>query len=73
MMSPQAENTVSKELLKKRDDKYQISSDSLASSRANINVPPEILNTCADYWKQSGKGFAIDVLETELKTTAPFP
>lgn len=72
LMSPQPENTVSKELVKKRDEKYQISSDSLISSRVNI-VPPEILSTCADHWKQSGKGFAIDVVETEMKTTAPFP
>ncbi|KAL2931004.1 Oil body-associated protein 2A [Bienertia sinuspersici] len=72
MMAPQAENTVSKELVKKRDEKYQISSDTLISSRSNIE-PPEILNSFADHWKISGKGFAIDVLETDINTIAPFP
>ncbi|XP_021749381.1 oil body-associated protein 2A-like [Chenopodium quinoa] len=72
MMSPQPESTICAEMVKKRDEKYQISSDNLISSRANI-APPENLNSYADHWKQSGKGFAIDIQEMEMKTTAPLP
>ncbi|KAI9127360.1 hypothetical protein K1719_001919 [Acacia pycnantha] len=27
----------------------------------------------ADYWKQHGKDFSIDIEKTEMKRTAPFP
>lgn len=74
MMSPQAVNLgiVKPELLQRRDDKYNISSDSLKKSRLEI-PEPEWLNPNADYWKNSGKGFAIDIEQTEMKTRAPFP
>ena len=74
MMSPQeAELGIIKiDLVKKRDDKYKMSTDALKKSRASL-VQPESMNRMADYWKHSGKGFAIDVEETQMKTTAPFP
>ncbi|KMT03867.1 hypothetical protein BVRB_8g188380 [Beta vulgaris subsp. vulgaris] len=72
MMSPQSESTVSTELVKKRDERYQITTQNLISSRADI-TPSENLISYADHWKQSGKGFAIDVHEAKMKTTAIFP
>lgn len=74
MMSPQAVNLgmVKPELLQKRDDKYNISSDALKTSRVEI-AEPEWLNPQADYWKQHGKGFKIDVETTEMNRRAPFP
>lgn len=74
MMSPQAVNLgmVKPELLQRRDDKYNISSDALKKSRLEI-PEPEWLNPNADYWKNSGKGFAIDIEQTEMKTRASFP
>ncbi|KAH9618209.1 hypothetical protein KSS87_010875 [Heliosperma pusillum] len=73
MVSPQSESTVSEEVVKKRDDKYQISSQKLMSSRTDIKSS-EILISYADHWKQSGKGFAIDVRQVEMNTgILPFP
>lgn len=74
MMSPQeAELGIIKiDLVKKRDDKYKMSTDALKKSRASL-VLPESMNRMADYWKHAGKGFAMDVEETQMKTTAPFP
>lgn len=68
MMSPQAVNLgmVKAELLQKRDDKYNVSSDALKTSRVEL-PEPEWLNPQADYWKQHGKGFKIDVETTEMK------
>ncbi|KAK2447511.1 histone acetyltransferase [Trifolium repens] len=74
MMSPQAVSPglVRPELLHERDSKYNISSESLKSSR--IEIPePEMINPMADYWKQHGKGFVIDFEQTEMKKRAPFP
>ncbi|XP_061342765.1 oil body-associated protein 2A-like [Gastrolobium bilobum] len=74
MMSPQAVSPglVRPELLHERDAKYNISSESLASSRLEI-LEPEMINPMADYWKHHGNGFAIDFEETEMKLRAPFP
>ncbi|KAL8090912.1 oil body-associated protein 2C [Apium graveolens] len=68
MMSPQAVNLgmVKPELLKKRDDKYNVSSEALKTSRVEL-PEPEWLNPQADYWKQHGKGFKIDVETMEMK------
>ncbi|XP_027339479.1 oil body-associated protein 2C-like [Abrus precatorius] len=74
MMSPQAVSggVVKAELVHERDAKYNISSESLKSSR--IEIPePEMINPMADYWKQHGKGFVIDIEETLMKLRAPFP
>ncbi|CAK9182517.1 unnamed protein product [Ilex paraguariensis] len=74
MMSPQPVNwgIITPDLVKKRDEKYNISSDNLKISRVEI-PEPEWINPNADYWKQDGKGFAIDIEPTEMKTGAPFP
>jgi len=74
MMSPQAvgPGVVRPELVVERDAKYIISSESLKSSRLEI-PEPEMINPLADYWKQHGKGFAIDIEETQMKLRAPFP
>lgn len=63
---------VKPELIKKRDDKYNILTDAIAQGRIEI-AEPEWLNPTADYWKQHGKGFAIDIEKTEMKLRAPFP
>lgn len=76
MMSPQGVNAgqVRPDLLKSRDDKYKMySSEELKESRLEIEEP-EWLNPNADYWKQHGKGFALDVLEMDMKCmSTPFP
>ncbi|KAL0310596.1 UNVERIFIED_CONTAM: Oil body-associated protein 2C [Sesamum angustifolium] len=74
MMSPQPVNLgmVNPDLIVKRDDKYNISSEALKNAR--IEIPePEWINPQADYWKQHGVGFFIDVETTEMKKTVPFP
>ncbi|KAJ4823898.1 hypothetical protein Tsubulata_026742 [Turnera subulata] len=74
MMSPQAVNMgmIKPELIQKRDNKYNISTDALQKTRMEI-AEPEWLNPQADYWKQHGKGFAIDIVPTDMKLRAPFP
>ncbi|KAL5732286.1 Oil body-associated protein 2B [Ranunculus cassubicifolius] len=74
MLSPQAVNLgmVHPVLLEKRDAKYGISSAHLMQSRMEL-PEPEWINPRADYWKQAGKGFAIDVEQTEMKRLTPFP
>lgn len=74
MMSPQAVNLgmVKPELLARRDKKYNISSDAMKGSRVEI-AEPEWINPQADYWKQHGKGFAVDLQATEMKKITPFP
>lgn len=74
MMSPQAVNMgrISPTMVAKRDNKYNISSEAMSKSR--IEIPePEWINPQADYWKQHGKGFAVDINSTEMKKTVPFP
>ncbi|KAL7089209.1 hypothetical protein ACP275_13G174900 [Erythranthe tilingii] len=74
MTSPQVLNmgTVTPELVRKRDDKYKISSDELSKTRIDIAVP-ESTTRYADYWMMTGKGFAVDLQQTQMKSTAPFP
>lgn len=74
MMSPQGVKMgkVWPDMVKRRDDKYRISSEELKSSRVEIEEP-EWINPNADYWKQSGKAFAIDVQQVPMKLRAPFP
>lgn len=75
MMSPQGVNLgmVAPELVKKRDEKYGISSKDLEKTRMDIAGPETSMNPYANYWMQTGKGFAIDVELTDMKKTAPFP
>ncbi|KAL6963028.1 hypothetical protein U1Q18_037993 [Sarracenia purpurea var. burkii] len=74
MMSPQPVDSgmVKPDLVEKRDQKYNISTNDLKASRVEI-PESEWINPVADYWKQHGKGFAIDVEPTEIKKRAPFP
>ncbi|KAI7999751.1 Oil body-associated protein 2A [Camellia lanceoleosa] len=74
MMSPQDVNTgiVKPELVKKRDEKYKISSENMKNSRANIETPKE-MNPYADYWIKTGKGFAVDIEKAPMELRAPFP
>ncbi|KAM7260587.1 hypothetical protein ACFE04_011260 [Oxalis oulophora] len=74
MMSPQAVGfgVVEPELVEKRDKKYGISSETLKASRLEIDEP-EWINPQADYWKQHGVGFAIDIETVKMKKRAPFP
>ncbi|KAJ4901547.1 hypothetical protein Rs2_15498 [Raphanus sativus] len=74
MMSPQDVNMgkIKPGLLKKRDDEYGISTESLKTSRADI-VGLEMKNPMADYWVHHGKGLAVDIIETDMKKCAPFP
>lgn len=74
MVSPQAVSPglVRPDLVHERDDKYNISTESIKKSRVEI-PEPEMINPLADYWKQHGKGFVIDFEETEMKKRAPFP
>ncbi|KAM3361982.1 oil body-associated protein 2A [Capsicum galapagoense] len=75
MMSPQGVNLgmVAPELVKKRDESYGISSKDLEEKRVDIAGPETTMNPYANYWMQTGKGFAIDVELTDMKKTAPFP
>ncbi|XP_057537372.1 oil body-associated protein 2A-like [Amaranthus tricolor] len=74
MMSPQGEveGMVKAPLLQQRDQKYGISSIKLSDLRVDI-TGPTFINPNADYWKKHGKGFAIDVITSEMKKVTPFP
>ncbi|CAN8245997.1 unnamed protein product [Cochlearia groenlandica] len=74
MMSPQNVNMgkIQPGLLKKRDDEYGISTNSLKESRVGI-MGPGRKNPVADYWVHHRKGLAIDIAETDMKKFAPFP
>ncbi|OUZ99449.1 hypothetical protein BVC80_1801g26 [Macleaya cordata] len=74
MMSPQGVNMgmVKPDLVQKRDEKYNISSDDLKKLRLGIEET-EWINPQADYWKKTGKGFAMDVERTDMKLITPFP
>ncbi|XP_051125519.1 oil body-associated protein 2A-like [Andrographis paniculata] len=74
MVSPQDVDAgkVKPELIKQRDQKYNVSSEDLRKAREGFGVS-EARKSYADYWVKTGKGFAIDVKTTEIKTTAPFP
>ncbi|KAL4627341.1 hypothetical protein ACB092_05G159000 [Castanea dentata] len=66
MMSPHAVN-----LGQVSPQQYNISIEALRASRVEI-AGPEWINLQADYWKQHGKGFAIDIKSTDMKLSAPF-
>ncbi|WCJ27280.1 hypothetical protein M5689_009039 [Euphorbia peplus] len=72
MVSPQGVNLgmISPALIAKRDAKYNISTEAMIHSRVEI-AEPEWLNPQADYWKQHGKGFALDIEPIEMKTKEP--
>ncbi|CAG7887017.1 unnamed protein product [Brassica rapa] len=74
MVSPQdvSLGRIKPELVKKRDEEHGISTESLKPSREGI-YGPEKKNLIADYWVRFRTGFAIDVVETDMKRTAPFP
>ncbi|XP_068667416.1 oil body-associated protein 2B-like [Aristolochia californica] len=74
MMSPQGVNMglVKPELLNSRDNKYKVSNEKLRKARIEIEEP-EWINPRADHWKNTRKGFAIDVNQTQMKLRAPFP
>ncbi|XP_006356125.1 uncharacterized protein [Solanum tuberosum] len=74
MMSPQPVDLgiVKIGLVKKRDDKYNISTDAMKTARADLSERTR-LNPRADYWVEHGKGFMIDVEDVEMKKIAPFP
>ncbi|KAF5738284.1 hypothetical protein HS088_TW13G01180 [Tripterygium wilfordii] len=74
MMSPQAVSLgmVKPDLVLKRDAKYGISTEAIRDSRVEFEEP-EWINPNADYWKQHGKGFVVDIEPTEMKKIAPFP
>ncbi|XP_010549443.1 PREDICTED: oil body-associated protein 2C [Tarenaya hassleriana] len=74
MMSPQAvdRGVIRPELVKSRDEKYKISTDELKHRRAEI-AEPEWINPMADYWKQHGKCFLLDIVPVEMNRNAPFP
>lgn len=59
-------------VVKKRDDKYGISTGAIKVARADLPEPTH-LNPRVDYWVKHGKGFAIDVEDVEMKTIALFP
>ncbi|GFS42390.1 histone acetyltransferase [Actinidia rufa] len=74
MFSPQP-GMVRPDLVEKRDNKYNISTHALKTSRVEI-PEPEWINPWADYWKQhleAGKGFAVEVQPAEMKKRVPFP
>ena len=73
-MSPQGVNLgkIDPELVNKRDDKYNISTEAIKESGLEIEEPEWIIPQ-ADYWKRHGKGFVIDIEQTEMKLRAPFP
>ncbi|KAM3700650.1 hypothetical protein ACB098_05G112600 [Castanea mollissima] len=66
MMSPHAVN-----LGQVSPQQYNISTEALRASRVEI-AGPEWINLQADFWKQHGKGFAIDIKSTDMKLSAPF-
>lgn len=74
MMSAQGvmAGRVKAELVQKRDEEYSISTEALRDSRVEIEEP-EWINPQADYWKQHGKGFAIDIHPSHINLRAPFP
>ncbi|GJZ35809.1 oil body-associated protein 2A-like protein [Tanacetum coccineum] len=74
MLSPQDEVQcrVNPELVKKRDDKYNISTDAIRGSRTDI-MGPQRLHPMADYWREHKKCHAIDVESTEMKKITAFP
>ncbi|XP_076923016.1 oil body-associated protein 2A-like [Bidens hawaiensis] len=73
MMSPQIVNmgVIKPELVHVRDNKFKISTEELKKSRANIPVSNPGNARVADYWMHIGKGFAIDIEQSEMKMKEP--
>lgn len=71
MMSPQGvgQGVLRTELVKNRDEKYNISTDQL-HQRAVI-AEPEWINPMTDYWKQHGQCF--DIVTVEMNHDEQFP
>ncbi|KAK9064305.1 hypothetical protein SSX86_015685 [Deinandra increscens subsp. villosa] len=69
MMSPQIVNmgVINPELVHLRDNKFKISTDELRKSRANIPVSKPGNARVADYWMHTGKCFAVDIEEGDMK------
>ncbi|CAM6034407.1 unnamed protein product [Sphagnum compactum] len=74
MMSPQEHplGQIPEEMIKKRDAKYGLSTSELKASRADIEGPT-VLHPLADYWKHTGKGWAVDLKEVEFKANGSQP
>ncbi|KAL8236083.1 hypothetical protein R6Q59_017164 [Mikania micrantha] len=70
MMSPQC--MVKEELVKKREDKYNMSTTAIRGSRTDI-MGPDRLNAMADYWREHKKCLGIEVESTEMKKMTMFP
>ncbi|KAK9055938.1 hypothetical protein SSX86_027025 [Deinandra increscens subsp. villosa] len=71
MMSPQMVNmgVINPDLVHERNKKYDISTDDLRKSRFNIPVSNPGNARVADYWMHTGKGFAVDIEQEEMKPT----
>ncbi|KAI3824529.1 hypothetical protein L1987_05989 [Smallanthus sonchifolius] len=69
MMSPQIVNmgVINPELVLVRDRKFNISTDELRKARADIPASKPGNARVADYWMHTGKGFAIDIEQGEMK------
>ncbi|CAL4961611.1 unnamed protein product [Urochloa decumbens] len=76
MASPQAAEPgrARGDLVRARDERYGVdtSAEGLKAARVEMDEP-EWINPNADYWRQHGKGFAVDVVPAEMKRHAPFP
>ncbi|RCV27186.1 hypothetical protein SEVIR_5G307300v4 [Setaria viridis] len=76
MMSPQAEDPgrARADLVRGRDERYGVDTSAGGLKAARVEMDePEWINPNADYWRQHGKGFAVDVVPAEMKRHAPFP
>ncbi|KAJ7570268.1 hypothetical protein O6H91_01G112500 [Diphasiastrum complanatum] len=72
MMSPQPECEVHPDLVKKRDEKYNISTREKSQSHADVgdNFDP---HPSADRWKQSKQGFVVELKEVDVVLPGPSP
>ena len=62
------------ELVRGRDERYRIDSSAGGLKAARVEMDePEWINPNADYWRLHRKGFAVDVVQAEMKRHAPFP
>ncbi|KAJ0796921.1 putative Oil body-associated protein [Helianthus annuus] len=69
MMSPQMVNmsVIKPELVRERDRKFKISTDEARKSRVNFSVSKPGNARVADYWMHTGKSFAVDIEQVEMK------
>lgn len=63
---------VKPELVKKRDDKYNISTDAIRGSRTDV-MGPWKLNAMADYWREHKKCLAVEVENAVMDKITLFP